>query len=103
VHYDHGICQSNGKDWNCYASFVSNKTVTQSSFRLGAASLHPRCNSDNRFKVDISSGDHKLYWYNRTLSNFNQFKLGLVSVVNLSSKVLQKNNLLFGYSVNKNN
>lgn len=71
VHYDHGICQSQGKDWNLYASFWTNKTITHSSFRVGAASIHPRCNSDNRIKIDIKSGLHQLFWYNRTLSNFN--------------------------------
>ncbi len=103
VHYDHGLTQLHGKQWNLYGSFSTDKSLTKSSVRVGAASYAPKCNSDNRIRVDTTSGEHSFFWYNRTLSTINQFKFGIVSVVDLSRRVLQKNNLLFAYSINNKN
>lgn len=96
IHYDHGLCECHSKVWNLYGSFYTDKTLSKTSLRLGAASIHPQCNSDNRLRVNTVSGAHSFYWYNRTITNHKQFKFGLVSVVDLSNRVLQKNNLLFG-------
>lgn len=102
VHYDHGLVPWQGKNWNLYGSFWTDKSLSKTSFRLGAASYHEKCQSDNRIRVNTSSGSHNFYWYHRTLSTINQFKLGLLSVVDLTNRVIQKNNVLISHSPNKN-
>ena len=85
-----------------YGSFWTDKSLSKTSFRLGAAVYAERCHSDNRLRVNSASGSHHFYWYHRTLSTLNQWKLGVLSVVDLSNKVVQKNNILIGHAPNKN-
>lgn len=103
IHYDHGLSVCHNSLWNFYASFWTDKTLSKSSVRVGAAIYDPKCNSDNRIRVNTVSGVHNFYWYNRTISFINNFKLGLVSVVDLTNKVVQKNNILLGYVLNNKN
>jgi hypothetical protein len=99
VHYDHGIEAYNNKKYNFYSTLWSDKSMSKASFRLGLGTLHPKCNSDNRIRVD---SDKSLYWYNRTMCTLHdKVKFGLVSVVDVGNKVLQKNNILFNYIHNK--
>lgn len=52
---------------------------------------------DNRLKVNHVSGSSSFFWYNRTLGFYKQSKFGLLSVVDLTNKVVQKNNILLGH------
>jgi hypothetical protein len=97
IHYDHGVCDCNGQQWNLYSSFWTDKSLSKSSARVGAALIHPRYNSDNRIRVNTVSGAHTFFWYSRTLAFYKQSKFGLLSVVDLGNKVVQKNNLLLGH------
>ncbi len=90
------MIERNDKLWNVYGSFWTDKSLSKNSVRLGVASYHPKCNSDNRIRINTASGDHHFYWYHRTLSNVNNWKLGLLSVVDLTNRVVQKNNVFFG-------
>lgn len=103
LHYDHGLTQCYGKQWNFYASFWTDKSLSKSSVRVGAASYHPNCTSDNRIRVNATSGAHSFYWYNRTLATHTNLKFGLVSVVDLTNQVIQKNNILLGYGFKNKN
>lgn len=100
IHYDHGFSDWIGKKWNFYGSFWTDKSLSKSSVRVGVTSDHPKCNSDNRIRINTVSGAHDLYWYNRTISFVNQFKFGIVSVVDLTNRVVQKNNVLLGHIFN---
>lgn len=80
-----------------YGSFWTNKSLSKSSVRLGLASIHPRCWSDNRLRINSAPEVHNVYFYNRTLSFWNQTKFGLLAVVDLTNKVLQKNHILLGH------
>ena len=102
VHYDHGLNQLHGKNWNFYGSFWTDKSLSMASIRLGAASYHEKCHSDNRLRVNVVSGAHHFYWYHRTLSFINNWKLSLLSVVDLNNNVIQKNNVLISNTINKN-
>lgn len=97
LHYDHGLSLWQDNMWNLYSSFWTDKSLTNSSVRFGFASIHPRCTSDNRFRVNSSLGSHTFHFYNRTLSYWNKNKFGIVVVVDLTNKVLQKNNVLLGH------
>lgn len=101
LHYDHGLTVWQDNVWNLYSSFWTDKSLSKSSVRLGFASIHPRCTSDNRLRVNTALGAHTFYYYNRTLSYFNQNKLGIVAVIDLTNKVLQKNNVLLGHVFNE--
>lgn len=101
VHYDHGICECKHlKKWNFYSSFWTDKTLSKSSIRFGLANYNEKCDSDNRLRINSQSGAHTFHWYHRTMANHNSFKLGVLSVVDLSNRVLEKNNLLLGYNYN---
>ena len=97
LHYDHGLTLWKDNIWNLYTSFWTDKSLSKSSVRFGFASIHPRCTSDNRLRVNSSLGSHTFCYYNRTLSYWNQNKLGIVAVIDLTNKVLQKNNVLLGH------
>lgn len=100
VHYDHGVYELYNKLWNIYGSFWTDKSLSKTSMRIGAASNHPKCHSDNRLRVNSSSGAHSFYWYNRTLAFHNQSKFGVIAVVDLTNRVLQKNNVLLSHVFN---
>lgn len=76
--------------------------MSKASVRAGVASYHEKCHSDNRLRVNVASGAHHFYWYHRTLSFINNWKLGFLSVVDLNNHVLQKNNVLISNTINKN-
>lgn len=104
LHYDHGLKEVNGRLWNFYSSFWTDKTLSKNSVRIGAAIINSKYQSDNRIRINTSlSGVHTLYWYNRTTTYWNQSKVGIVSVVDLTNKVVQKNNVLLSHVINSNN
>ncbi len=100
IHFDHGLHLVSDRHWNFYSSFWSDKSLSKSSVRLGAAVVHARYNSDNRIRVNTVSGASSFYWYNRTLGFWKQSKFGCVSVIDLTNKVVQKNNVLLGHVFN---
>ena len=102
VHYDHGMSECAGKNWNLYGSFWTDKSLSKTSARLGAASYAEKCQSDNRLRINSASGNHHFYWYHRTLSNINNWKLGLLGVIDISNRVIQKGDVLIGHAPNKN-
>lgn len=85
-----------------YGSFWTDKSLSKASIRFGAAAYSENCQSDNRLRINSNSGSHHFYWYHRTLSTINNWKLGLLGVVDLTNRVVQKNNVLIGNSPNKN-
>ena len=97
LHIDHGLFDQDDKQWNFYSSFLSDKSFSKSSVKVGAAFIHPRYNMDNRLKVNTASGLSSFYWYNRTLGFWKQSKFGMLSVVDLTNKVVQKNNVLLSH------
>lgn len=99
VHYDHGVETYNNKAFNFYSSLWADKSLSKTSFRVGLHTLHPKCNSDNRIRVD---SDKNVYWYNRTMNTLTpKVKFGLVSCVDVRNHILQKNNILLNYIHNK--
>jgi hypothetical protein len=98
---DNGVTEHWGKKWNLYAGLNTSKTLDNVSLRLGAAHLDKVCHSDNRLRVDYKSdNEYNLTWYNRTVVTHDKLTFGLVGAYGLTSHVLVKNNLLFGYKVN---
>lgn len=95
------MTECHGKNWNLYGSFWTDKSLAKTSVRLGVASYAANCQSDNRLRVNSASGSHNFYWYHRTLSTVQQVKLGLLSVVDLTNRVVQKNNILIGHAPHK--
>lgn len=100
LHYDNGLTNYQGKDWNFYGAFWTDKSLSKTTIKVGAASYHPKCHSDNRLRINTTSGAHHFYWYHRTLSFVNNWKLGVLSVFDLTGHVLQKNNILIGHTFN---
>lgn len=97
LHLDHGLRQDGDRQWNFYNSFWTNKSLSKTTLRFGASVIHSRYNTDNRIRINASSGSQQIFWYNRTLAFWKQSKFGLVSVVDLTNQVVQKNNLLIGH------
>jgi hypothetical protein len=97
LHFDHGLHQIGERQWNFYSSIWTDKSISKSSVRLGAAVIHAKHNSDCRLRINSVSGHHSFYLYNRTLAFWKQSKFGFVSVVDLGNKVVQKNNVLLSH------
>lgn len=99
VHLDHGLFDWAGTSWNLYSSFWTDKQFSKSSIRLGVASIHPKCTSDTRLRVNKAPIRPHFFLYNRTIALYNQTKFGLIAVYDLNNNVLQKNSLLVGQVV----
>jgi hypothetical protein len=97
VQLDNGVTEHWGEKWNIYAGFSATKTIERVVLRVGAAHLGAKCQSDNRFKVDVNSEGKSATWYNRTVVTHDKFTFGFVGAYSLFNHVLVKNNLLFGY------
>lgn len=101
LHYDNGIQEKWNKKWNLYATLNLNKSLENVSLRLGAGHKSEHCNSDNRLRIDFNSENKKAFtWYNRTTVTNKDFTFGSMVAYGISSKILLKNNLLFGYKIN---
>lgn len=102
LHYDMGIKQIKNRDWNFYGSLVSNKSLQNLVFKLGACHVSKACTSDNRFKIQSTSGsDYSYFWCHRTVVSHNKFTFGVLGVYDISQNICQKSNLLLKYSHDK--
>lgn len=100
---DNGVTEHWGKKWNLYAGLNTTKSLENISVRLGAAHLDSVCHSDNRLRIDYNAdSSNSLTWYNRTVVNHDKFTFGVLGAYGLTSHILVKNNLLFGYKVDSN-
>jgi hypothetical protein len=100
---DNGVTDHRGRKWNLYAGFNATKSLENISLRLGAAHLSDTCNSDNRLKIDHNADGGNCYtWYNRTVVTEGKYVFGMLTAYGLTSHVLSKNNLLFGYNIDEN-
>ena len=70
--------------------------------KFGACHIHPKCNSDNRFKIHSKESGLNYSWFHRTIVNHNKFSFGILGVYNISRKVFEKNDLLVKYSHDAN-
>jgi hypothetical protein len=57
------------------------------------------CHTDNRLRVDLTADSKNLTWYNRTVVTKDSLTFGILGAYGVTSHVLVKNNLLFGYKV----
>jgi hypothetical protein len=97
---DNGVTDQWGRKWNLYAGINATKSLENISVRVGAAHLSDVCNSDNRLKIDHNADGRNCYtWYNRTVVRHDKCVFGMLTAVGLTSQVLAKNNLLFGYNL----
>ena len=99
LHYDDGVRLINGKKFYFYAALNTNKSLNLNAVKLGVGHDSQHCHSDNRLKISQNKGIYNFKWYNRTMVYHDKLTFGLVTCLDLCSRVLQKNNLLFGYSV----
>lgn len=60
------------------------------------------CQSDNRLRVDFNGDNKNITWYNRTVVTKDKLTFGILGAYGLTSHVLVKNNLLFGYKHDDN-
>ena len=97
---DGGVCEKDGKKWNAYASLNSNKLLKNIMFKVGAHCLTDNCQSDNRLRVNFQESGNEYHRYHRTYSKKDKYNFGLLTVVNLGKKILEKNNLLLAYTHN---
>lgn len=95
--FDNGITEQWGRKWNFYASWTTNKSLSNAKVSLGANHPSEKCNSDNRLKLDINS--NSLSWYNRTVVTHDKLTFGTLVVYSLTEKILARTNLLLGYRV----
>lgn len=101
VHYDSGVktTQDLKKNYFYYGTVSSNRALNNVVLKAGLGHKSEHCNSDNRIRYRIAEGDWHLY--HRTTVLHNKFTFGIVGVLDVFNKVLQKNNLLVGYQVNE--
>ena len=97
AHYDHGIIEKDGKKWNLYATMNFNRALKNWVFKAGVANITKHCNSDNRIKVNLID-EQQYHWYHRTVINKDKYRFGLLTVVDLGKKILEKNSLLMAYT-----
>ena len=99
LHLDNGIVERWDRKWNLYATLNLTKTLSNASLRLGANHVSPKCNSDNRLRVDFQDDKQNLTWYNRTVVTKDKLTFGNMFVYNISSQIIAKTNFLLGYKV----
>lgn len=102
LQFDNGVTENWGKKWNFYAGLNATKSLENISLRLGAAHLGNTCHTDNRLKIDFNGDNKNITWYNRTVVTKDKFTFGVLGAYGVTSHVLVKNNLLFGYKVDDN-
>ena len=103
IHYDHGPKQVNNKLLTFYGGINSNKLLNNISLKAGVLHDSQHCHSDNRLKVSLQQNENQWHWYHRTTIYHNKYTFGLLGVLDISKKVLQKNAVLFGYRVDEKN
>lgn len=99
LHYDDGIRNVNGKDVYLYSALNFNRSLDLLALKVGVGHDSQHCHTDSRLKVSNQKGVQGYFFYNRTVVNHGKFKFGLVSCFDICNKVLQKNNVLVGYSI----
>jgi hypothetical protein len=102
VQLDNGITEEWGQKWNLYAGLNANKSLENSSIRLGVAHLGAKCHTDNRLKVDVNPENRSATWYNRTVVTEDKFTFGVLAAYGLLNHVLVKNNIMVGYRYDNN-
>lgn len=102
LNYDHGVREWNNKKYNLFAGLNCSKGLRNLTFKAGVGNYSEHCDSENRIRVGLQQDGNVWQWANRTLVKHNKLTFGLVSVLDISNRVLQKNNLLFGYNADEN-
>jgi len=103
LHYDMGIKNIKNRNWNFYGSLVSNKSLQNLVFKIGATHVSKACHSDNRFRIQSSTGsDYSYFWSHRTVVNHEKWTFGMLGVYDISHNICQKSNLLLKYSHDAN-
>lgn len=54
------------------------------------------CYHDNTLKGNFGK-NNQYYFYHKTYIGYHNFRFGFISVFNFNYKILQKNDILFGY------
>lgn len=93
----------NNKLFTLYGGLNSNKLLNNISLKAGVLHDSEHCHSDNRLKVSLQQNGNQWHWYHRTTIYHNKYTFGLLGVLDISNKILQKNAALFGYRVDANN
>lgn len=102
LNYDHGLLLWNQKAYNLFAGVNCNKGIRNIVLKAGVGHYSEHCNSENRIRVGLQKDENLWQWASRTTLRHNKLTFGVVSVFNITDRVLQKNNLLFGYNFDVN-
>jgi len=94
IHYDHGVENWGGRRLNLYGSFGFSRDFDKYNGNVGVALLEKNATVDNRIRLD---SENVVNWYHRTTARINDFRVGVIAVLNLTDKELIKKDLLLGY------
>ena len=102
LNYDHGVRQWNLNFYNFFAGVNCSKGLRNITLKAGVGSYSEHCDSENRIRVGLQQDGNVWQWANRTMVKQNKLTVGLVSVFDITNRVLQKNNILVGYNADAN-
>ena len=97
LNYDHGVRDWKEKKYYLYGGLTCNKSLNKMVLKAGVGHISEHCTSDNRVRASLQQEETQWQWNNRTTVKHNKFTFGLLTVFDITNRVLQKNNLLFGY------
>lgn len=97
LNYDHGLKEWKQNKYNLFAGFNSTKGLRNIALKAGVGHYSQHCDSENRIRFDLQQNVWQ--WGNRTVVKHNKLTFGIVTVLDITNRVLQKNNLLLGYNV----
>jgi hypothetical protein len=100
LHYDHGLLEQGGRQWNFYGSLNVTRALRGASVRVGAHLIGDSLQTDNRLKVELQNKpEGRVTWYNRSVASSGKFRFGFLGAYSLSNNFFVKNNCLLGYQL----
>ena len=92
--------------WRFYSSYSVNREINNLSFKLGALWSNPPSNNflDTRIRWNKSQFNNEQYLYCKGGYTFNEvWNFGGIFAMDLKRRVLQKNDIKFGWEINDSN
>jgi len=82
---------------NLYGSFGFARDWSKYNGKIGLALLESNTTVDNRITMN---SENTISWYHRTTARINDFRIGVVAGLNLTTRELIKKDILLGYQMN---
>lgn len=100
IEYDHGLRQYFDELLYIYGGMRTNRFLENPTVHLGVGHITGNTKVDNRVRIEFKNNKPSRYYLDhKTYINWRKFKFGLISQFTLNEGLLNKADLLLGYSV----